>query len=130
MAIGPSEYLCDAWLDALGNATSFSVATVGVKLHVGDPGADGTANPATETGLKAVTFAAASGGTIASDADVTWTSIAGSEDATHCSFWDGTTGPGTDEFLGSGEISADAYTAGGDYTCPAGSLTISLTPAS
>jgi hypothetical protein len=40
MATGISAYLANAWLDALGNATSFSVTTAYVKLHVGDPGAE------------------------------------------------------------------------------------------
>ena len=52
MATGISSTLANAWLDALGNATSFSVATPYIKLHVGDPGANGTANPATETTRK------------------------------------------------------------------------------
>lgn len=129
MAVGPSAALANAWLDALGNNTAgiLPIATPYVKLHTGDPGAAGTSNAATETTRKLASFAAASGGAMASDADITWTAISGSEDATHFSLWTASTG-GT--FLGSGTITAAAYTAGGDYTCPSGSLTISLTPAS
>jgi type IV secretory pathway TrbL component len=65
-----------------------SAANVYIKLHTGDPGANGTANAATETTRKEVTFASASAGSIASDAAVTWTSIAGSEDATYFTAWD------------------------------------------
>ena len=43
MAHGISAYLGNAWMDALGNATSFSVATPYVKLHTNDPGPAGTA---------------------------------------------------------------------------------------
>lgn len=82
MATGLSSYLANSFLDALGNNTSFAVTTVYVKLHTGDPGANGTANAATETTRKSVSFAAASSGSIASDADITWTNIAGSQDAT------------------------------------------------
>lgn len=127
MATGISSYLANKWLDALGNNTAFSVTACYAQLHVGDPGAAGTANAATETTRKSVSFAAASGGAIASDADVTWTNISGSQDATHFTAWDGITG-GT--FLFSGTITGNPYTAGDTYTISSGSLTASLTVAS
>ena len=127
MATGISAYLANAWLDALGNATSFSVTTAYVKLHVGDPGSAGTSNAATETTRKSVSFAAASNGALASDADVTWTNIAGSQDATHFTAWDNET---AGNFLFSGTITGNAYTAGDTYTISSGGLTVSLTVAS
>ena len=127
MATGVSSYLANAWLDAVGNATSFSVATVYVKLHVGDPGANGTSNAATETTRKAASFAAASSGSIASDAAITWTNIAGSQDATHFTAWDNIS---AGNFLFSGTITANAYTAGDTFTISSGALTVSLTVAS
>jgi hypothetical protein len=127
MATGISSYLANAWLDATGNNTSFAVATVYVKLHVGDPGSAGTASPATETTRKSVSFAAASGGSIASDADVTWTNIAGSQDATHFTAWDNVS---AGNFLFSGTVTANAYNAGDTFTISSGSLTVSLTLAS
>lgn len=127
MATGISSYLAGAWLDALGNNTSFAVANVYVKLHVGDPGANGTSNAATETTRKAASFAAASAGSLASDADITWTNIAGSQDATHFTAWDNIS---TGNFLFSGTITANAYTAGDTFTISSGSLTVSLTLAS
>jgi len=127
MAVGISTYLANAWMNALGNATSFSVTTAYVKLHVGDPGSAGTSNAATETTRKAVSFAAASNGALASDADVTWTNIAGSQDATHFTAWDNAT---TGNFLFSGTITGNAYTAGDTYTISSGGLTVSLTVAS
>lgn len=127
MATGLSAYLANALLDSVGNATSFSVANVYVKLHVGDPGANGTANAATETTRKACTFAAASGGSISSDADVTWTNIAGSQDATFFTAWDNAS---AGNFLFSGTMTGNAYTAGDTFTIPSGSLTASLTVAS
>lgn len=126
MTVGMSTYLANAWLDALGNASSFSVASVYIKLHVGDPGAAGTANPATETTRKAVSFGAAASGAISNDTDIVWTSISGSEDATHFSLWDNST---AGNFLGSGTITANAYTAGDTYTIPAGDLDLGLTVA-
>jgi hypothetical protein len=127
MATGISDYLAGAWLDALGNNTSFAVATVYVKLHVGDPGAAGTANAATETTRKEASFAAASSGSLASDAALTWTNIAGSQDATHFTAWDNIS---AGNFLFSGTITANAYTAGDTFTIASGSLTVSLTIAS
>ncbi len=127
MAAGLSSYLANAFLDALGNNTSFAVSTVYVKLHVGDPGVNGTSNAATETTRKSVSFSAASSGALASDADVTWTNIAGSEDATFFSAWDNLS---AGNFLFSGSISGNAYTAGDTYVIPSGSLTVSLTLAS
>ena len=127
MATGISAYLANAWMNALGNATAFSVTTPYIKLHVGDPGSAGTSNAATETTRKAVSFAAASNGALASDADVTWTNIAGSQDATHFTAWDNAT---TGNFLFSGTITGNAYTAGDTYTISSGGLTVSLTVAS
>lgn len=126
MSTGISTYLANKWFDALGNATAFSVTTPYIQLHVGDPGANGTSNTATETTRKSVSFAAASTGAIASDADVTWTNISGSQDATHFSLWDASS---SGNFLGSGTITANAYTAGDTYTIPSGQLTLSLTVA-
>jgi hypothetical protein len=127
MATGISNYLANKWLDALGNATAFSVTTAYVKLHIGDPGAAGTSNAATETTRKSASFAAATNGAIASDADITWTNIAGSEDATHFTAWDNAT---TGNFLFSGTITGNPYTAGDTYTIASGALSVSLTIAS
>jgi hypothetical protein len=127
MATGLSAYLANSFLNALGNATAYSVATPYIKLHVGDPGANGTTNPAVETTRKSVSFAAAANGSLASDADITWTNIAGSEDATHFTAWDNLT---AGNFLFSGTITGNPYTAGDTYTIASGSLTASLTVAS
>jgi hypothetical protein len=127
MAVGISSYLANKWLDAVGNNASFAVGTAYISLAVGDPGAAGTSNAATETTRKSVSFAAASGGSMASDADVTWTNIAGSQDATHFAAWDAST---SGNFLFSGTITANAYVAGDTYTITSGNLTVSLTLAS
>jgi hypothetical protein len=127
MATGLSAYLANNFLDAVGNATAYSAANVYVKLHTGDPGANGTGNPATETTRQSVSFSAATAGGLTSDADTSWTNIAGSEDATFFSVWDNAT---TGNFLFSGAITGNAYTAGDTFTIPSGSLTVSLTLAS
>ena len=127
MATGLSSYLAGSWLDAVGNNTSFAVATVYVKLHVGDPSSNGTANPATETTRKAASFGTASAGVLTSDADVVWTNIAGSQTATFFTAWDATT---AGNFLFSGSITGNPYTAGDTFTIASGALTVSLTLAS
>ena len=127
MATGLSSFLADKFLDAVGNATAYSATNVYVKLHVGDPGSAGTSNPATETTRKIASFAAASAGILTSDAALTWTNIAGSEDATFFSVWDNLT---AGNFLFSGNISGNSYTAGDTYVIESGSLTASLTIAS
>ena len=127
MAVGLSNYLCNSFLNALGNNTSYAVTQVYIKLHVGDPGSAATANAATETTRKSVAFAAASGGAIVSDADISWTNISGSQDATHFSAWDSLT---AGNFLFSGTITGNAYTAGDTYTISSGNLSASLTVAS
>jgi len=127
MAHGLSAYLCNAFLDALANNTSYAVAQVYIKLHTGDPGAAGTANAATETTRKAASFGAASAGAITSDADISWTNIAGSQDASHFTAWDNLT---AGNFLFSGTITANPYTAGDTYTISSGNLSASLTVAS
>lgn len=65
-----------------------------IKLHTGDPGEDGTANAATETGRQQVTLAAASGGSRTTTTDAEWTDIETpgeevEEEITHVSAWDG-----------------------------------------
>ena len=127
MAHGLSAYLCNSWLDALANNTSYAVAQVYIKLHTGDPGASGTANAATETTRKAASFGVAVAGAINSDADISWTNIAGSQDASHFTAWDNLT---VGNFLFSGTITANPYTAGDTYTISSGNLSASLTVAS
>ena len=127
MATGLSSYLAGSWLNTVGNNTSFAVAQVYVKLHVGDPSSNGTANPATETTRKAASFGTASAGVLTSDADVVWTNIAGSQTATFFTAWDATT---AGNFLFSGSITGNPYTAGDTFTIASGALTVSLTLAS
>lgn len=126
MAVGMSTTTANNFLNALFNATSYSVTDVYIQLHIGDPGGAGTSNQATETTRKIVSMGTASSGAITNDAQIQWTSIAGSQDATHFSLWTASSG-GT--FLGSGTITANAYTAGDTYTIPIGDLDFSLSVA-
>lgn len=120
MATGISQTRANTALDAAIAAGAW------IKLHVGDPGSAGTSNPSGETTRKQASFAAASGGSAATNADLSWTNVSTSEDHTHFSMWTASSG-GT--FLWSGTITANAVTAGDTLTIPSGSLTLSLTGA-
>jgi hypothetical protein len=117
----------NAILNAICNNTSYAVAQTYMKLHIADPGAAGTTSPATETTRQAVSWGTAASGSIANDTAITWVSIAGSQDATHFSLWDNVS---AGNFLGSGTITANAYTAGDTYNIAIGAATLTLTVAS
>ena len=110
-----------AFLNTLRN-TSFAVTAPYIKLHLGDPGEDGTANPAVEATRKAVTFSAASAGSMASSATVTWTNVSTTETYSHWSLWDAST---VGNCLWSGAFSSSAAVTAGD-TFQITSLTLTL----
>lgn len=120
-----SNYLEDAFCNALrggGNGSNFTApAAVYMKLHTGDPGENGTANAATETSRKEVQFGASSGGVISLSNSPQWTNISGSEDASHFSLWDDSA---AGNCLGSGVLTANAYTAGDTLTVTALTFTL------
>ena len=108
-------------LDTLGN-TSFAVTTCYVKLHLGDPGEDGTSTPAVEATRKSVSWAAASGGSKASNAAMTWTNVSTTETYTHWSMWDNVS---AGNCLWTGQLSSSAAVTAGD-TFEITTLTLSL----
>lgn len=119
-----SNYAELAMLNAVGNNTSFAVATPYIKLHIGDPGEDGTSNAAAETTRKLLSFAAAASGSMATDADVTWTNVAGTETLSHVSLWDNSS---AGNCLWVGALTASkAVVAGDTFTIPSGSLTLAI----
>jgi len=118
-----ANYAEDKLLDTL-RAQSFSVANTYVKLHTGDPGEDGTGNAAGETTRQAVTWSAASGGTMASSNQPQWTSYPGVETVSHISIWD-TSATGAGNCLWYGALSASKSMQTGD-TLTITSLSLSL----
>lgn len=127
MAEGLSSYLATAILDAVGNNVALAVPQSYIKLHVGTPGAAGTANPAVETTRKAISFAAAGAGAMSNDAAVQWTSVSGSEDYTHWTCWDDLT---AGNFLFSGVVTANAVLTGDTFTIPVGDIDVTFPLAS
>lgn len=79
--------LAKAWK----NEAPTKAAGLYVKLHIGDPGEDCTANPAAETKRKAITLSAISNGTVTNTAAIEWEAVAATEEVTHASVWDAET---------------------------------------
>jgi hypothetical protein len=121
-----SNYLENELLDHVFGVGAFTQPSgVYVKLHLGDPGEDGTGNPATETTRVQGTFgSAASGGTISNTAQVQWTGLAATETLTHVSLWDAST---SGNCLWAGPLASSVnVNIGGTFTIPIGDLDVSL----
>jgi len=116
-----SNYAENKLLDTIGG-TSFSVATPYLQLHTGDPGEDGTSNAAGETTRQAATFGAASGGSMVTTANVTWTNVSTTETVSHWSAWDAAT---AGNCLWTGALTSSASLEAGD-TFQITSLTLTL----
>jgi hypothetical protein len=127
MATGMSAALANELLDALCNADAYSAPAVHIQLHVGDPGAAGTSNVATETDRVQASFSAAASGAITNDAALEWTGVAGAEDYTYYSAW---TAAAAGTFLFSGVMTANAVLAGDTFRIPVGDLDLSFPIAS
>lgn len=118
-----SNYAENKILDHVTGEASWTMpTTVYVKLHTGDPGEAATSNAATETTRKAASWAAASSGSIATDATLEWTNVAATETITHWSLWDNSTAGNA---LWTGALSTSAAVTAGD-TFQITSLTLSL----
>ncbi|SIC56729.1 Uncharacterised protein [Mycobacteroides abscessus subsp. abscessus] len=95
MADGISSYLANALLNlAFRNVAWTPPTTVYVQAHTGAPGAAGTLNVAsTSTGRVAITFGAASSGSVTASNTPQFTLSGGSaQTITDISLWDATTG--------------------------------------
>jgi hypothetical protein len=118
MAVGLSPTAAGECLTALKGKY------VWAKLHVGDPGAAGTANPAVETDRIQVTWPTTVTTQTMSNTNVlTWTGVAGSEDYTHISFWSASTA-GT--FGMSGVITANPVTSGDTFELAVGDVDVTF----
>lgn len=103
-----------------------------IQLHTAAPGAAGTTAVAGNATRKdtSSSWAAASSGSKASNADINWTDgeVDTTEDYTHFTLWTASTA-GTFGF--SGTVTANSVNASGDdFTISSGGITISGTPAS
>jgi hypothetical protein len=129
MATGFAPGVANSILNSIFRATAWTPpAAAYVQLHIGDPGAAGTSNPASNTTRQQATFgSAASAGAIANTVAVTWTSVPASEDYTHFSVWSASSS-GT--FQCSGTITANPVVTGDTLTYAIGAFTVSIPVAS
>lgn len=121
--------MATSWSSTAGNlALDTLLATYSwVKLHIGQPGANGTSNPATETTRHQATWSAAAAGAASNTNLLSWTAVAASEDYTHFTVW---TASVAGVFGFSGTITANAVTAGDTFQIAIGDLDVTLTLAS
>jgi hypothetical protein len=117
MATGLHASAANTFLDA--HAAAFPW----IKFHIGDPGAAGTANAAAETDRVQASWAVASGGSIATNAELRLNGVAAAEDFTHWTGWSAQTN-GTVGW--SGTVTADPLAAGNNFVIPSGGLTYTL----
>lgn len=109
-----SNYLENALLNHIRGGTAFTQPSgLYVKLHLGDPGEDCTANPAANTSRQVVTFGAAASGSMAATGTpvAQWTSVSTTETYSHFSLWDASSAGNP---LGSGALSSSAAMTAGD----------------
>lgn len=84
--------LVNKQLDHLRGGTAFTQPSgLYVKLHIGDPGAAGTANPSAVTTRSQATFAAASGGSMGLTGTLPNWAMTTGETLSHISVWDAST---------------------------------------
>jgi hypothetical protein len=117
-----SNYAENKILDHVGGTSWTAPTTVYIKLHLGDPGEDGSANAAVETTRKSVSWAAAASGSKASNATMSWTNVSTTETYSHWSAWDAST---AGNCLWTGALSSSAAVTAGD-TFNITTLTLSL----
>lgn len=93
MTLGISTVnVANAVLDWLRGVAPSTVPALWVKLHLGDPGASGTANPSVVTTRMQATMNAASGGSMTLSAVSGSWSMTATEAITHISVHDASTG--------------------------------------
>lgn len=122
--------MADGW-GPNGAGTALDALVAGypwIKLHTAAPGAAGTTAAATETTRKQVTWnATGTDGIVENSGAISWTSIAGSQDATDFSAWSASA---AGNFGFSGTVTANAYVAGDTLSVAAGAIVVSVTLAS
>lgn len=103
--------------------TSYTGVSIYVQLHVGDPGAAGTANQSAVTTRNAITWNAPSGGSMTLSALAGY-SMTASETITHVSLWDAAS---SGNFKGSSALVSNKPVTNGD-TLTFNTFTAALAP--
>lgn len=107
-------------LDWLTGKVASPPAGLFIKLHIGDPGFDGTQNPAVNTERQVTTLGSATSGVATTGIDSAWLAVPATETYSHMSIWD-VVGPAGGQVIWQGALTVPvAVTAAGDFTLPAG----------
>ena len=122
MTVGKAAATANSYLNVY-RGTTLTGITVYLKLHTADPGAAGATAASAVTTRNAVTFAAASAGSMALSSIGTY-SMTASETITHGSLWDAST---AGNFMESFAFSAGVPVINGSTLTVSG-LTLSFTP--
>lgn len=108
-----SETQRNTWLTSV-------IGSVWVKLHLGNPGALGTASPAANTTRLQAAFTVPAVGATSNSAGVTWVSVPATETYSHVSLWTLAVGG---VLLGTDALPAPVpVTSGGNFTVAIGDL--------
>lgn len=103
--------LANKWLNILRGTAFTPPSGIYIQLHIGDPGAAGTANVAAVTTRSLAAFAAAASGAIAlTGTNPSWTMTA-TETISHISVWDAST---AGNFLWSAALAVSKSVQSGD----------------
>lgn len=111
------------WLNWIRGTATTAPAGTFIELHIGDPGAAGTANPSAVTTRQSATFSAASGGAIALSNSPAFTMTA-TETITHIAVWSAST---AGNFLWSATLTASKAVVNTD-TLTFTTVGVSLSP--
>lgn len=128
--MGLSAYLRDKLLDHFLKGTAYTQPTnIYISLHTADPGTTGASEVVGGSYVRQLantSFAAASGGTKSSNANVDFTGMPATT-VTHVGIWDDDGTP-AGNFLVGGALSAQKTTNAGDtFRLPSGDIDVSLT---
>lgn len=125
MTLGKSVATVQGQMQAMFEQTAYVETALWAQLHTGDPGADGTANIATEDTRIDATACFIGGNTGNTQTNTVeigpWTSVAATETYAYITLWQASTG--STGFICSGMISAAGVTAGDDFSIPIGDCT-------
>lgn len=116
--------LSDAAKDFMLDSLLQSPREVWAKLHTGDPGVDGLANPSGNSSRRQCLLAVASGGISTTTNELRWNSVPVAETLSWVSFWDDETA-GT--FLGRDDLPvAKNVNIGDNFFIAAGDVDVSV----
>lgn len=123
MTVGLASAQANALLNVYRATNITAPSNVYLKLHIGDPGSAGTSSPSAVTTRNAITFSAASGGSMALSSVGSF-SMTSSETISHISIWDASS---AGNFLQSAALTASVPVINGS-TLTFSSLTCSFSP--